>query len=261
MPPIPFPLTTMPGTRPQESAGRLINARAEPLGEGQRNAARRVRVPGLASFATSSQSGFRGQIVVATILYAAFAGKVYRTTSAGGAMVLVGDLAGTRPVFFARNNRTPTPDTAVVSENGAFLVSSGSVVDFGDPDLPQPNAVCFMDGYFFFTIADGRCFASGINATTIDATHFATAEGKPDGLIRPVAFGTTLFLCGTNSIEAWTNTANPTGFPFSRAAVIPRGLLAATAITGFEDGFGFGLVFVGNDAGVHRMNGYAPEKI
>ena len=125
MAPIPFPLTTMPGTRPQESAGRLINARAEPLGEGARNAARRVRVPGLASFATSSQTGFRGQIVVATILYAAFSGKVYRTTSAGGAMVLVGDLAGTRPVFFARNNRTPTPDTVVVSENGAFLVSSG----------------------------------------------------------------------------------------------------------------------------------------
>ena len=75
----------------------------------------------------------------------------------------------------------------MVSENGAFVVTTGSVADLGDPDLPQPNAVCFMDGYFFFSIADGRCFASGLNATTIDATHFATAEGKPDSLHAPGA--------------------------------------------------------------------------
>ena len=258
---IPFPLTSMPGTRPQESAGRLINARAEPLGEGARAQARRVRVPGLATFATSSQTGFRGHIVVGPTLFAAFAGKVYKGTAAGGALILVDDLDGMLPVFFARNNKKPTPDCVVVTEDGAFIVSESAVDDYNDNDLPQPNGVCFLDGYFFFTTADGRCFASGLNATTINALDFVTAEGKSDGLLRPVPFGGTLFLCGTSSIEPWTNTANPTGFPFSRAAVIPRGLLAATAITGFEDGFGFGLVFVGNDCGVHRMNGYAPEKI
>lgn len=258
---IPFPLTTTPGVRPAESAGRLINARAEPLGEGARGAARRVRVPGLATFATSSQTGPRGTILVGANLFAAFSGAVYRVTTAGGAMTSVGTLAGTLPVYWARNNKSPTPDIVCVSENGAFSVATGSVSSFADVDLPQPNSVCFMDGYFFFTIGDGRCFASGINDVTIDALHFTTAEGKPDTLLRPIPFGTTLFLFGSQSTEAYLNTANPTGFPFSRAAVISLGLLTATAITGFEDGFGFGLIFVGNDYGVHRMNGYAPEKI
>jgi hypothetical protein len=151
---------------------------------------------------------------------------------------------------------------AVDPDNGAFVVTTSAVSFYNAGGvLPQPNSVCFLDGYLFFTIADGRCFATGINSTSVNALSFVTCEGKPDSLLRAVPF-IDLYLAGTGSIEVWVDTAEaPPGFPFSRAKVIPSGILNANAITGFEDGFGKGLVFVGDDGAVYALNGYTPTKI
>jgi hypothetical protein len=257
---IPFPLSSSPGIRPHTSAGRLINAYHEPLAAGARSANVWCRAPGLKNWAVSGQSGNRGQIVVGATLYAAFADNVTRFDPSGIPTV-VGNLPGAERVFWARNNRAPTPDLVVVDiDNGARVVTASDVLDYPDANLPQPNSVCFLDGYFFFTIGDGRCFASDINATSVDANNFITCEGKPDSLIRAVAFGD-LYLCGTDSIEVWHDTAEPTGFPFSRVQVIPRGIIGPYAISGFEDGIGKGLVFVADDKCVYALNGYSPVKV
>jgi hypothetical protein len=50
-------------------------------------------------------------------------------------------------------------------------------------------------------------------------------------------------------------------FPFSRVKVIPRGLLGRYAVTGYEPGFGKGLIFVGDDRKVYALNGYTPVAI
>jgi hypothetical protein len=52
---------------------------------------------------------------------------------------------------------------AVDVDNGAYQLSTGGApANYnGGGNLPQPNSVWFQDGYFFFTIADGRVFASG----------------------------------------------------------------------------------------------------
>ena len=62
-------------------------------------------------------------------------------------------------------------------------------------------------------------------------------------------------------IEVFRNVANPTGFPFGRVAVISRGLIAPYAVSGWQDGFGKALVWVGDDNGVHILNGYTPTRI
>lgn len=259
---IPFPLSTSPGTHEQESAGRLINVMAEPLGEGARAKAKFIRAPGLSSFATSSEETYRGGILVGGTFFAAWDGEVRRYTSAGGAGNAVGDMPGDAHVFWARNNKT-TPDiVAVAPGEGAFSVTAGSVVSFADGDLPIPNSVCFLQGFFIFTIGDGRVFASGLNDITVDPLDFATAESKPDTLYRAVPIGTgQLLLCGSNSMEVWGPPINASGFPFSYITTIPRGLIAANAIAGHEDGFGKGIIFVGDDNGVHVLNGYQPDKI
>lgn len=258
---IPFPLSTATGKTPQEAAGRLLNCYAEPLGEGARSKAVWRRSPGASKFCTTTQTGFRGGLLVASTLYAAFSGKVTSYTSAGVETV-VGNLSGTKGVFWARNNKVPTPDiVAVDPDNGAFTVTSSSVVTFADSDLPAANCVCFQDGYFFFGIGDGRCFSSDLNDITVNSLNFAKAESKPDGINRVIGYNGQLFMFGPNTTEIWYNAGNAVGFPYSRTTVISRGLAGRYAVAGQEDGFGGALIWVADDSTVVRLNGYQPEKI
>jgi hypothetical protein len=261
MAPIPFPMTSSPGKPVQAGAGRLINCRYALLPTGARAPGKWQRAPGLRSFGASPQAGHRGQIVVGSALYAAFANNVTRFDSAGTA-VSVGTLNGTAKVFWARNNRLPTPDLVVVDpDNGASVVTVSSVASYPDADVGAPNSVCFLDGYFFFSYGDGSCIASDLNSTAINPLTSIKCEGNPDGLLRAIPFRD-LYLAGTASIEVWRNTAETApAFPFSRVTVIPRGLIGRHAITGFEDGIGKALVFVGNDRRVHLLDGYTPTPV
>ncbi|MDQ2079482.1 hypothetical protein RA307_04745 [Xanthobacteraceae bacterium Astr-EGSB] len=253
---IPFPKTSAPG-----SGGRMINCRHDLLPASSRSVDVWRRAPGLRAFATTARSGHRGSILVGSTLYTAFANNITRFDSVGAA-TSVGTLSGTDGVFWARNNKLPTPDIVVVDPgNGAFVVTSSSVSSYPDADLPAANSVTFMDGYFFFTTGDGRCFASDLNSTAINASTYISAEGRPDGLLRAIAFSD-LYLAGTGSIEVWHNTAETApAFPFRRLGVIPKGIIGRYAISGFEDGIGKGIVFVGDDKIVYALNGYTPTPI
>jgi len=266
MPKITFPLSTSPGDRATEGAGRLINCFAEPRGEGAQPGYVLKRAPGAAEFADVTEeipaaAGFRGGIQVASTFYAATEDVAY-TVTAGGAVAEIDALDGDDKLFWASNNKDPTPDIVVVGAAGVFEVDDNSVTPFADEDVGSPNAVCFLDGYFFFTYGDGTCQASGINAVTIDTNDVATAESNPDGLSRPVPWRGQLLLCGPKSIEVWAgNPVNDTGFPFSRVTVVGRGLIGAHAIAGHEDGFKDALIFVGDDNRVYQLNNYEPVAI
>ena len=263
--PIPFPLTSAPGRNVFDSAGRLINCYAEPLIDGARGTHVRRRAPGLITFAHSSFTGWRGGIVVGgTLLYAAFSasgGKVATYTLGGVETIATGTLNGSQKVFWARNDKA-TPDVVAVDPvQGAFQVTAApAVIAYPDVDVGSPNSVCFLDGYFFFTYGDGTCLASAINDTTINPLDFVKVDGNVGGLLRAIPWNQ-LYLCGTDLIEVYQNTAEPVGFPFSRVTVIPRGLLGRYAITGYEPDFGRGIIFVGNDRKVYTLNGYVPTEI
>lgn len=261
---IPFPLSSSPGATPQESAGRLINCYAEPLGKvvGADKATAPPAVvwrkcPGLSLFAASgAQTGFRGALNLDnTTLYAAWSGKVTRFTSGGVETVLTGTLTGTEKVFWARNNKT-TPDVVCVAPGtGAFTVTTAAVSAFADVDVGAPNSVGFMDGYFIFTWGDGTLIASGLNDVTVATTDKTKAQSKPGGLIRGLPFNGQYYAFGPTFGEVYNNTANPTGFPFTRSYVIQRGLASPYAIAGHEDGFGSSLVWVADDNSVVQGNG------
>lgn len=268
MPSIPFPLSSSPGRTPQEGAGRLLNCYAEPLGTdvniSKGYAPPKVvwrRTPGLTRFCSpASVSGYRGGLLVASTFYTAWSGKIRSYTSAGVETV-VGNATGSSKGFWARNNAA-TPDVVFVDpDQGAFSVSAGSVINFADADLPAPCDVTFLDGYLIFTIGDGRLFSTGINAVTVNALDFAKAETKADSLLRGIAYGGLFFAFGTQTIEVWTDTANPTGFPLSRSSIIGRGLAGRYAVAGHEDGFTKALIWVAEDNTVVRLNGSTPEKI
>jgi hypothetical protein len=260
--PIPFPLSSAPGASPQESAGRLINCYAEPLGkdiEFKKGMAPPAVVwrksPGLTLFGASGQTGFRGQILVDNTLYAAWNNKVSKFTSGGVETLLTGTMTGTEKVFFARNNKT-TPDVVCVAPGtGAFTVTSTAVSAFADVDVGAPNSVCFMDSFFIFTYGDGTLQASGQNDVTINTLDKTKAQSKPGGLTRAVPFNGQLVALGPAFGEVYNNTANATGFPFTRSYVLQRGLLSPYAIAGHEDGFGSALIWVADDNSVVKHNG------
>lgn len=260
---IPWPLSTAPGHRAQEAAGRLINAYAEPLINVPGRTAIWRRMPGLKSWGTTSQTGPRGMLALPGVLYAGYSGRVMRFASAGGAGTLHGTLSGTAKCFWARNNNS-TPDVVVVDpDNGASVVTSTTVANYPDSDVGQPNSVCSLGSYFFFTYGNGVCRASGINTTDINANDFVTAESNPDGLLRGIPYNGMLLLFGPNSLEFFSGAVvNDTGFPFNRVTATPHGLAGRYAIAGHEDGYGKALLWVGTDNRVNLLKGgYEPTAV
>lgn len=262
--PIPFPVTSAPGKLVHDSAGRLINCYAEPLVNGARAQNVWRRAPGLKSFKLGSYATWRGGIVVGNFLYAGFTdvttSKIAKYDSTG-AETLMGTTSGTKKLFWARNNAA-TPDVVFVDpDNGASVVTTAPAVSaYPDPDVGSPNSVCFLDGYFFFTYGNGNCIASGINTTSINPLDFVTVEGNPGGLLRAIPFGE-LYLMGGTTIEPYQDTANATGFPFTRVKVIPKGLLGRYCVAGWEPGFGKAIFFAASDRTVQVLDGYNPTKI
>lgn len=258
---IPFPVQTAPGAKQQESGGRIVNGYVEELGPAAPGKTVLRRGPGLVNFGTSSRTGFRGATVVNGVLYVAFNGKLEKWSSTGGTSTNVGNLNGTKRGFFAANNNT-TPDKVFVDPDGNIAVFTPSSVTnaYPDADLPSPNSVDTLDGYLVFTIGDGRAFATDLNSTAVNALSFGKAESKPDGLVRVVSWGGRLLFFGTQTTEVWTD-AGTIPFPFARSAVIPRGLAGPYCVSGYEDGFSRGPIFVGDDSCVYKLDGYTPTKV
>jgi hypothetical protein len=207
-----WPFSTAPGVKPAESAGRLINCYAEPMGDGARATYVLHRVPGLKAFGTSARTGYRGAVVVQNTLYAAFSGKLEKWTSTGGASTNVGNLNGTKKGFFAQNNAA-TPDKVFVDPDGNIATfTTTTVTNSFDADLPSVNSVTQLDGYFLFTTGSGQIWASGLNAVTIDPLAFTTDQTSGGLVARHYVAGPVLRLrqqgyrdlqrCGNNSVPA-----------------------------------------------------------
>ena len=266
---IPFPLSSFPGANPQEGAGRLINCYAEPLGEPARKTAPAEQVwrgsSGLSQHAITAQNNYRGGLVVKNLAYEVFQSNVLTVDVAGNTTIL-GPILGSKKVSIARNLAASPDVVAVDVDNGAFQLSTGGVPATynGGGNLPQPNSVCNQDGYFFFTIADGRVFASALNALTQNALPFITCQAKADvTLLRGIPFSNLLLLFTTGSCEVWQDAANVApNFPYSRYTVLETSLVQANAIAGWETGFSE-LLYVGSDYGVWWLSpgSLAPVKV
>ena len=257
----PFPTSSAKG-RLAESGGRLINAYSEKLGDGR---VKISRVPGVRSvIEVEGYSRCRGLINVNGVVLAALDERLVTITESGGTYTVndIGAFAGTETVYFARNNKSPTPGIVAVTDGTAFIVNmSTGASSYPDPDVGSPNSVCFLGGYFVFSYGNARMRSSGLNDTSINTLDTAFAESKPDGLDRVVALGKNLYACGPQTIEIWPDTGNATGSPFSYLGTIARGIAGPDAIAGYENDFSNVLIFAGSDNVVYRINGNIAEPI
>lgn len=148
----------------------------------------------------------------------------------------------------ANGNLAGGAGTAGISFSGAPVAYNGL------GNLPQPNSICFQDGYFFFTIAAGQCYATALNSLSLNALTYITAQAKADvTLLRGISFSGYLLLFTTGSCEVWQDAAIPApDFPYARQVVLEYGLIQSAAIAGFETGFSE-LLWVAQDFGVYWM--------
>lgn len=258
---VPFPLASAKG-KFAESGGRLVNAYAEKLPDGR---VKIGRVPGIrAIIEVSDYSHCRGAIEINGVAVHALDDRLFALSLSGGtyAATNIGAFSGAETVYFARNNKSPTPDIVAVTDSTAYEINTSTGASaYSDSDVGSPNSVCFLGGYFIFSYGDARMRATGLNSTSINTLDTAFAESKPDGLLRVVALGKNLYACGPQTIEIWPNTGNANGFPFSYLGTIPRGIAGPDAIAGWENDWSNTLIFAGSDNVVYRINGSIPEPI
>lgn len=258
---IPFPLSSFPGANPQEGSGRLINAYAEPLGEPGKPSSPAPQVwrgtAGLTQFALTAENNYRGGLQVKGLVYEAFQSNVVTIDQTGTVVTVLGNMLGTKKVSIARNQAANPDVVAVDPDNGAFAwtaagVPNAPVAYNGGGNLPQPNSVAFQDGYFFFTIGDGRVFASALNALTQNALTFTTLQAKSDvTLLRGIPFSGLMLFFTTGSCEVQQDAANPApAYPYARITILETSLVQSAAIAGWENGFGE-LLYVASDYGVY----------
>lgn len=258
---VPFPLASAKG-KFAESGGRLINAYAEKLPDGR---VRIGRVPGIrAIIEVEDYSHCRGSIEINGVVLAALDERLVTISLSGGTYLVtdIGAFSGDETVYFARNNKSPTPDIVAVTDSTAFIVSMTTGASaYPDADVGSPNSVTSLAGYFFFSYGNARMRSSGLNDTTINTLDTAFAESKPDGLWRVIPIGKNLLACGPFTIEIWPIAGNPVGFPFSYLDTIPRGLAGPDAVAGWENGWSNTIIFAADDGQVYKLAGDAPTPI
>lgn len=270
MPPVsvPFPVSALPGRRPGEGQGDLLNVYARKVGD----LIRWQRVPGTRRFTPPmigpSFSTFfpRGQLVVDNFLVSVWGTKVTLTTPNGSVTVMGGvPLPGTGPVTLARNMRSdPMPQVVAVADGDAYLINIATNVVEDYPDsseltasLTPVSSVDYYSGYFVFSRPNGYIVASELQSVDYLTLSEARAEANPDGLLRMFASQPILLACGVSSIEVYQDVGS-SPFPFQRVTVIPCGLLGTWAIAGGTSQWDRPLCFVANDRTVRQLNGSDP---
>lgn len=275
MPPValPFPVSALPGRRPGEGQGDLLNVYARRVGD----LIRWQRVPGALRFTRGNgdRTYFpptapilgppRGQLAVLDTLISVFGDKVVRTLADGTETVFAGPgtipVVGTSPVTMAFNMRRPTPDVVLVADSNAYVIdlSAQTVLAYPDLDISAlpPNSVDYYSGYFVWSRIDGTIFASDLQTTTVNSLSFGVASASPDRLLRMYASSPVLLACGRESIEVLQDVGT-SPYPFQRVTVVPVGLIGTWAIAGGTKAWDRPLCFVAHDGTVRQLNGADP---
>jgi hypothetical protein len=227
-------------------------------------------VLGAAETATTVAAGLKALINANAILSGV---SVSATNVLGVLTILQGGAIGNATSLTSVKTGTGTETVTFNPATGVMAGGTGTVgiVFAGAPlaynglgNLPQPNSVSQQDGYFFFTIADGRVFATPLNSLTLNALTYITIQSKADvTLLRGIAFSGVMLFFTTGHCEVWLDGANPApNFPYNRQTILEYGLVQPAAIAGNETGFSE-LLWVAQDFGVYWLSpgSLAPTKV
>ncbi len=250
MPPFPLNLGlgSTVGRESQATSIRHINCYVEETGEDGKSNYALYSAPGLERWDNGAYTGIgRGLIELNDSQLIAFLGnEVVQLDTAGGATTL-DTLVGSGRLPLARNRKL-TPQIAIITSAGQYYVlESGVMTLVADPDLPAPNFVTYVKGFFVFSIADGRIFASDLDeGTAINAASFDTANSNSDGNVAVFEHAGFLYVFGRKSTEIWQADPALAASPFIFSPVQQNIALGCSAPHSIAQ-VGLGLMWVDND--------------
>lgn len=239
------------------SVDTLVNLQPE-VTYGGRQPVALVTCPGLKEFSAATNPGIgRGILAVRGILYAVIGSYLYRIASDGTATE-VGSVFGTGLVGMSTSG---TEIHIAASASGYYYnVDTEVVSTITDADYPNGTTSAYLNARFITDDptpgVSGRFYWSGIlDASAWESLDFATAERKSDDTEAAWAYGETLVIFGTRSVEFWQGDAS--GYLPIPGALLPYGLLAKRSVA---EAAGF-LFFLDSDGQVRQMQGYQASVI
>ena len=166
-------------------------------------------------------------------------GRVFAVAGATCYEIFAGGTALPRGLVTPGTTRVSMADNglaAMVVDGTAgwlFTFADNTYAPITDPDFPGADFVVYIDGYFAFNVpGTGRFGITGLfDPAAIDALDIATAEARPDPLLRVSSLHRELRLWGTLTVEAWFNSGNP-DFPFQQiqGTLLEQGLGAPDSL-------------------------------
>jgi len=218
--------------------------------------------PGLKLFATVGTGPIRGggfqPKVISDLALVISDDEAYKVTSAGSP-TKIGDLNTSYTdtlvdLTFCRN------EAVVVDTGKAYKVTASATAFISDADLPTVSSVTYLNGLTIFGTSNNDRFywSALLDSASVDALDFATAERKPDRLIKALADNDELWLFGETGSEAWAATTD-SDLPFQRidGVDLQKGCAARNAVVAIDNA----IIWPGHDNMVYRLDGYSPIRI
>lgn len=139
-------------------------------------------------------------------------GTTLYSINAGGGATSLGSIPGDQMAVFAGLG-----STIIIVSGGVAYTWDGSTLTTGtDADFETPQTVTVLNNQAIYDGDDDRFAVSDVGQPlSINALNYGTAEYRGDDLLRPYAFGTTVYMFGTRTIEQWWNDASVSNPPFS----------------------------------------------
>lgn len=165
---------------------------------------------------------------------AVFRGKHYRVmgsrlvrVDANGTVTEIGDVSNDfRPVSFAQDFER----LAIRSAEKLYYWNETTLLKVADFDLGKVFDVDWIDGYFVTTDGEFLVVTDLLDATSVDALKYGSAESDPDPVTGVEVFEEELYGFGRYSVQVYRNVGQ-TGFPFQnvKGATISVGCVSADA--------------------------------
>jgi len=240
-------------SEPQSTPERLVNMFPEQTPKRDEPVILRS-CPGRTLIVTGEGLPVRAMLGSSTKLYYAANAKLWSFD--GTTATLLGPIVDDVSTTLAENGT----EVAVVAGGKYYLYDGVSVSVIPGQAFTSFGSVDYMDGYFLFTEKDGQRHAISalLDGATLNALDFASAEYRPDNLVRGFVDHSEWWLFGEQTVEVWSNQGLA-DYPFERVpgAQMERGCLQTNTVAKLDNT----MFWVGNDGIAYRAFQYTPQRI